>query len=249
VATHSINGPLEDVKNGGADFATAEIAKHQKFEALLLSCMNDKGFEYWAKPADIDLITRTGLEMAYRTDLADENRRKSVGYGATAYLVGKASAYEGKDTTAAKAEAAYEEALQACGPQSFDTLFPTELIDEVSQLGYDTEMTIRFDDEVVASEKNWSKCMAQAGYAFKTFEEPSLAVESKGRGLPLLSKQARELHKKELQMAQDDWDCRVKYVNDVWFRVRDREELKFIEQNQEVVGKLRDAMREVVYGE
>lgn len=253
-AATSIYGPLWDVFNGGTDFVTAETAKTKAADNFLIACMKAEGFRYTTPPVDTDEVRITGLELAFRTRIADDSSRAKTGYGVTTHLVkagyeDPAAPPSGRELLGSTAEQdAFDKAESECGRKMAYELLPGDLTDQLWRDSEPVSARVLADPEVVNAEKEWRNCMSESGYAFTSMDDPSTQLEQESRNVTAGSSAAIRLHQKELRLAETDWQCRVANVNDVYLRVRDREESSFLEEHFEKVNTLRERMRGIIVG-
>jgi hypothetical protein len=253
-----INGPLRAVAQAGTDWVTAETAFLQRSQPIVNACMRAKGYDFTAPAPDRTLIRRDGLTSAYGTPLADTTFRRTEGYGVTGALVGTRSVGEPPGPTDAITRGMTDPERNAV-MKSYDecarkgaSVLQSSTVDEFIKKSGALQVRVDTDPRILRARDQWVSCMKAAGFSYRTTDEPAQAVEVQARPLyesardGVVTAEAKRLHSEELKMAATDWACREKTITPAFFTVRDEVENAFIEQNPELVGRVRDEMKKII---
>lgn len=216
--------------DGEGAFTEVERQNHVAVEELLVQCMSDQGFEYQPMPFWGDRATDVADPNQAAWDLKRDDPEafaEQYGYGITTIEYDYTEPEPGPavdDPNAAYREslpeaerAAYDAALyEDCYPQANQEVYGDGDTDGVERFDeFLAEMSalyerVREDPRVVEAKRDWSRCMAGAGYpGLVDLYDPQQRVADQltgpsGEDDPDRLARAREF---ELAIAKADYDC------------------------------------------
>jgi hypothetical protein len=255
----SIYGPLQDTRQAGHDYVTAQTAINRQLDAAWVTCMKGRGYDFPPPSLTPQQVLTDGFHVAYGTDIANPAVRSTEGYGVTSKLVGLRSVYqrsnklityvEGLDATARNS---FDAVLDACSDQAHSQVLPTAELTEFDDATQEIAVQIQSDQRVRAGQAAWAACMKAAGLPYPQADTVRDNLEARAKPLYQAAKPgvvapaAQALHAEELRTAAQDWACRKTTINPAFVTVRNELESKFIDEHPELADRVWQRMSEVI---
>ena len=255
----SVYGPLQDARQAGADYLTAQTAINKQLDAVWSACMKARGYDLAPPTPSREQILTDGFHIAYGTDIANPTVRAAEGYGVTSRLVGIPSVYDRvngvteyvKTLTDAQ-RTAFGVVLDGCSDEAHTKVLPTAELTQFDDASQDIALKIRSDGRVQAARAQWAGCMQAAGLPYRQPDGVADALDARARPLYKAAKPgvvtpaARALHAEELRVAAADWNCRKSTITPAFMSVRNELEGQFLDQNPELADRVWDRMAAVI---
>ena len=255
----SVYGPLQDARQAGADYLTAQTAINRQLDEVWSACMKAKGYELTPPTPSREQILTDGFHIAYGTDIANPTVRAAEGYGVTSKLVGIPSVYDRVNGVTAYVETlseaertAFDGVLDGCSDEAHGKVLPTAELTEFDDASQEIALKVGNDTRVRTAQAQWGTCMQAAGLPFRSPDNVADAIDARARPLYQAAKPgvvtpaARALHAEELRVAAADWNCRKSTITPAYMSVRNELEGQFLEQHPELANRLWDRMAVVI---
>jgi hypothetical protein len=255
----SVYGPLQDTRQAGYDYLTAQLSINQQLDAAWKECMTGKGYALNPPTPSREQVLADGFHIAYGTDIADPDVRLKEGYGITSKLVGIPSVYSRPNEVGAfeaklppDKRNAFDEVLDACSDQAHTKVLPTSDLTTFDDAGQDIAAKVLADPRVLTANGKWVACMKAAGYPYQQPSAVPDALDARAKPLYAASKPgvvapaAQALHAEELKTAAQDWTCRKQSITPAYQTVRNELENKFLDDNPALADRVWTGMEHVI---
>jgi hypothetical protein len=255
----TVYGPIQDTRQAGYDYVTAQSAINRQLDAVWSRCMKATGYDLPPPSPSREQILTDGFHIAYGTDIANPEVRAKEGYGVTSKLVGIPSVYNRENAvsqrvkTMSEAERnGFDEILNACSDQAHTEVLPTVELTELDDASQEIGAELAGDQRVLAARAAWGACMQAAGFPYRGPDSVADAIDAKAKPLYQAAKpgvvtpQAQALHAEELRTAAADWTCRKSTINPAWTAVRNELEGKFLKEHAELADRVWARMTAVI---
>ncbi|MFE4373226.1 hypothetical protein ACFRMN_34315 [Streptomyces sp. NPDC056835] len=202
---------------------------------LIDECMGKAGYEKWEPAPDLPDLSGESLTDR-RYGIHDAELTAIRGYHPDAALQ---EAYDAAlEVGAVDTSGSDPEALRGC-VQAADGEAPDTQTDElVQQIDGDSYTESMKDPAVVAAFANWSSCMNDKGYAYKTPLEP---LEDPRFSHPT------DVIESEITTAKADLDCRTRFdVTRTWFDAEAKIQQAQVQKNLTALNEVKAENRSVV---
>jgi len=255
----SIYGPLQDTRQAGFDYVTAQTAINRQLDAAWATCMKAKGYDLPPPTPSRQQVLTDGFHIAYGTDIADPNLRLKEGYGVTSKLVGITSIYlrpnavgEFANKLPAAQRTAFDSVLESCSDQAHSQVLPTTDLTALDDAGQEIASKVDADPRVLTARGQWAACMKAAGYPYTQPESIQDAIDAQAKPLYKAAKPgvvtpaAQALHATELKIAAQDWACRKQSITPAYQKVRNELENKYLKENSALADRVWTGMEAVI---
>ncbi len=255
----SIYGPLQDARQAGSDYLTAQTAINRQLDIVWRECMAGRGYDLEPPTPSREQILTDGFHIAYGTDIANPTVRATEGYGVTSKLVGIPSVYDRANgvtefvkTIPDAQRTAFDAVLDACSDEAHSRVLPTAELTEFDEASEEIALKVNSDARVRAARAKWAQCMQASGFPYRQPEGVADALDAKARPLyeakqpGVVTPAAQALHAEELRTAAADWTCRKSTINPAWMTARNELEGQFLDQHPELADRVWERMSEVI---
>ena len=255
----SVYGPLQDARQAGADYLTAQTAINRQLDDVWRRCMKSRGYDLAPPTPSREQILTDGFHIAYGTDIANPAVRATEGYGVTSKLLGIPSVYDRANGVTAFVKTltdaqrtAFDVVLNTCSDQAHSEVLPTAELTEFDDASQDIALKIGNDARVRSARVRWGACMQAAGLPYRSPDNVADALDARARPLykafkpGVVTPAAQALHAEELRVAAADWNCRKSTITPAYMSVRNELEGQFLDQNPDLADRVWDRMAEVI---
>lgn len=255
----SVYGPIQDVRQAGNDYVTAQTAINARLDAAWAACMKEQGHELAPPTPSREQVLTDGFHIAYGTDIANPAVREKEGYGVTSELVGIPSVYDRENSVTAFAKTlnnaqrtAFDAVLDTCSDRAHSEVLPATDMTTLDDAGRQIAERLNKDSRMLQARAKWGACMQQAGLPFRDPDGVADAIDARARPLYAAKKPgvippaAQTLHADEIRVAEIDWDCRKTSITPAYQGVRNELEAAWLDENPEVADRVWAHMSELI---